>query len=410
MGAHHSIKFLIQDNDFTDSFVRHHLQDNKFIHYLCNKKENFKESIINKNQEISDSLNNLNYLNLGQYIDLRCIPTLKIDKGGVHDYDIETFTEQVLTDLKLDVNKNTPLDLVLTGNCSPIVDIFTKIFKEKQYTPGTINIYITFKNNKNYDQALYNSLYDLQEVIGDETVLQIHEFNSYSSMGKGLKSWKEQEPVCCFTTNDFAKKITKLSKTNKFAKKVVNYSIELYKPLINKIVKNISNALTTFETLDIDISDIKYIKDCVNFYIKDVIENGNVNIAYCTRISLDLQTIIDKTNKEIKNVKNTELSNKKKNETLEKLQHVLNWFISKKKIFDNNLIYIPVHNLASVLLYEKNGEFLTQKGYGIKNGKFFNVVTEKSENDKNINLIHYYANNSLLAIKSLENLILDKIN
>jgi hypothetical protein len=406
MGGQQSIKFLIQDNDFTDSFVRYHLQDNEFIHYLCNKKENFKESIINKNQEISDSLNNLN---LGQYIDLRCIPTLKIDKGHVADYDIETFTEQILTDLKLDVNKTTPLDLVLTGNCSPIVDIFTKIFKEKQYTPSTVNVYIVFKNNKTYDQVLYKSLYDLQEVIGNEAVLQIHEFNAYSSMGKGLKLWKEQEPVGCFTTNEFAKKITELSKTNKFAKNIANYSVEVYKPLINKIVKIISNTLITFETLDIDISDIKYIKDCVNFYINDVIENGDVNITYCKRISLDLQTIIDKTNKEIKNTKNTELSNKKKNGILEKLQYILNWFTLKKKIFDNNLIHIPIHNLASVLLYEKNGEFLSHKGYGVEKGKFFNIVCEKSDNGKNINLMHYYADNALLTINSLENLILDKI-
>jgi hypothetical protein len=406
MGSQQSvIRFLVQDNGFSDIFTKYHLQNLECIHYLCGKKINFTKE---KNTNINTLLNHL------QLPKTEEIATLISDKDHVLEYDTEALTEQIKEHLKPMTSEGFDIDLIVTGSPSPIIDIFSELIKNKTISPGKINIYTVICNDKYNDKILFQSLHDLQQISHENAItLNINAFSEFSSVGGGFG--------CCFTSEQFSKEIFKLSDTNLFAKDIINYGISTYRVLINKLVNVVNNSLVTMETLGCDISDIKYVQDSINFYINDIIEESKepgcknlskvLNIEGCQKLSTDLQKIITKTSDELEKINNAiGIPEDDSKFIKEKLNHIFNWFTSKERIIKNNLVWFPLHNLATVLLV-KDSKLLTQiPAYAIKKEKLIYLIKSKPEKEF-ITINHHVCSKtpSDLLI-GLENLILDVVS
>jgi hypothetical protein len=416
MGSQQSvIRFLVQDNEFSDVFTRYHLCDLDCINYLCGKKINFTGK---KNININTLINHL------QLTKTEEIPTIMSDKNHVLEYDTESLTEQIKEDLKTMTSEGFDLDLIVTGRPSPIIDIFTDLIKKKYISPGKINIYIVICNDKYNDKILFQSLYDLQQISHENAItLNINEFNAFSSIGGGFKNWTNVENIeykNCFTSEQFSKEIFELSPTNLFAKDIINYGINTHSVLINKLVNVVNNSLVTMETLGCDISDIKCTQDSINFYINDIIEDSKepgsenlskvLNIEGCQKLSTDLQKIIDKTSYELQRINDaTDIPEDDSKFIKEKLNHIFTWFTSKERIIKNNLVHFPLYNLATVLLVN-NSTLLSQlPSYGIKKEKLFHLVKNKPEGEFITINHHVCSETPANVLTGLENLILDVV-
>jgi hypothetical protein len=419
MGSQQSvIRFLVQDNEFSSVFTKHHLKNLDCINYLCGKKLNFTKEKINNNNILT------------KHMDLTSISeisTLLSDKNHILEYDTDSLTEQITDELKNMTSEGFDIDLILSGRCSPIIDIFTELINNKTISPGKINLYIVINNNKYSDKILFQSMFSLQKTTNEHAItLNINEFNTFNSIGKGLKNCndKYEEYKNCYTSEQFSKKIFELAPVNLFAKDIINYSISTHQALIKKIVRVLNNSLVTMDVLGCDISDVKYVQDSINFYINDIIEESKepscenlyklLNIEGCQKLSTDLQKIIVKISEELQRINDsTDILEDDSKFIKEKLLHIYNWFVSKEHIVKNNLIYFPLHNLAIVLMVKDSALLTSQSSYGVIKNKIFNIVKDRPTNtdDKFINIKHNICSETPTdVLTELENLVLDVVS
>jgi hypothetical protein len=394
MGAQQSsVRFLIQTNDFSSIFTKFHLRESKCINYICDKERNCSENNNTNNNSLLEQMNLKPIVNV-----------LTTDRGQLSEYDLAALNEQIKEELKpMLESEGFVLDLICSDSCSSVIDIFSNLIKEKFITPAQINVYLVICNNKHNDRVLFKSLFEFQKIIDINAItLNINEFNTTDSLG---------EYSACLTSTKFSTDILELSKAdNLFAKYIIQYGINTYKPLLKKLHSVIVDTLLSMEGLGCDITDINYIQDSVKFYINDIIDtDNNLNVEGCQRLAIDLQKIIDKASDEMNKIKN---SNNIPDTTVKyitkQLQHINNWFTNKQQIVKNNLIQFSLHSLALVLMFNDNSLLLSTPSHGVKNGKFFSIVKDKCDDNEYISINHFTAHgNPESVISEFEKLIID---
>lgn len=414
MGSQQSttISILAQDAEFDDIFAKHSLKEHPFIHYLIGDKEKFEGDALQAKQSL------LKFMNMPPIDET---PTLFTNGNGCSTSDdIKTFTEIVKEDLKPIVNtEGFTIQLVLTGQCAPLVNIIGNLIRDEYVTPVKVEIFVV--NGKHNGQGLFKELLYLENVTHNRTItLVIHEFNAFGSMGTNAKKWVgDQKFIECCTSDDFNKKVFELAESgNEFANGVIQYAIKFNKSLIVETVKKINDAIKTFNELNVDHDLVSvafdvdsYINDLFQKQIPDVSddykeETYKLNIELCQRLSSDLYKIVKVTEDELeKKRKETETE---RNERKSKLYCIQGWFKVKANITRCNLVSFPLHDLSVVLMYDLHPSLSEFVSYGVEMGEFFDIIREDPE-CPNVEVIHYVSYNPEATRKVIEDMIINMI-
>jgi hypothetical protein len=400
MGSQQSnIRIFAQDSEFDDIFAKYCLKEYTFIHYLVGDKKKFEGDALNAKQSL------LKYMDMTP---IDKLPTLFTDgNGNCSVDDINNFTEIVKEDLKSIVSTDGfTIQLVLTGQCAPLLNIIGNLLRDEYVTPAKLEIFVV--NGKHNGQGLFKELLYLQQVTHSmATTLVIHEFNAFSSMGSKARDWiGEKKFVDCGTSVDFNKKIFDLANAdNSFAKGIINYGIKFNNSLITKSVGKFNEAIKTFDELKID-HDLTIIAFDVDSYIKNLFNEDNtiLNTDVCQRLSNDFQKVVNICDIELK-----KLNDGKDDKAIKvKLYHIRGWFAVKASITKSNLVQFPFHDMAAVLMYRMDTSLIEFVSYGVGVGEFFDIIRE-SPTEQSVEVIHYVAQDPEKTRQIIEDIIINII-
>lgn len=400
MGSQQSnIRILAQDSEFDDIFAKHCLKEYTFIHYLIGDKKKFEGDALNAKQSL------LKYMNMTP---IDKLPTLFTDGNGKCSVDdLKDFTEIVKEDLKSIVSTDGfTIQLVLTGQCAPLLNIIGNLLRDGYVTPAKLEIFVV--NGKHNGQGLFKELIYLQKVTHSmATSLVIHEFNAFSSMGPKARDWiGEQKFVDCGTSADFNKKIFELANAdNPLAKGIIDYGIKFNNSLITKSVGKFNEVIKMFDELKIE-HDLTTIAFDVDSYIKNLFNTDNtvLNTDVCQRLSNDFQKVVNITDIELE-----KLNDSKEDKVIKgKLYRIRGWFAVKASITKSNLVQFPFHDMAAVLMYKMNTSLIEFVSYGVGMGEFFDI-TRKEPTEPYVEVIHYVAQEPEKTRQTIEDMIMNII-
>lgn len=400
MGVRQSkvIKFLVQDAEFDDIFANYlfnKVNNGDFIYYLVGDINKFSGDARLAKETLLEKLNMKSISNT---------PTLYTDgNGNAKDSDIKQFTNIVEKDLTPIVNtEGFNVEIILTGQCAPFIKIFTNLLENDYINPSDINIYLI--NGLHNGKGLFNELVSLNKVSSEMSIdLNIHEFNSFSSMGLGSSKWTgRQEIANCGTTNNFNSIIKDLANDgNCLAQTLINYAVLFNKSLINNTVEQIKHVIHLLNELCFD-HDIKIISNNVESYINQLFnENGDLNIEICQKLSNDLRHVVSEIDNTLSITDDIDIK--------DRLYKSRGWFKVKADITSNNLLCFPLHDIVIILLYNNNPILKPYNAYGVSMGEFLDIRTSPINDKSYIELLHYVADDPNDVRNHIETMILDTI-
>jgi len=405
MGSRQSIvRFLVQDCDISDIFVKHQLRDLEFINYLCGKLDDYSSStLVAKNKLCTE---------LGLPL-IETIPTFFTDTDfNVIEYDTNAFMDQIKLDLVDVVEKpGFEIELVITKSC-PILDIFIRLIEEKYITPSKISIYTVFANTVEHSK-LFDELHEFQEALKEKEVeLTINVFDHTHNENHGKMGFPSESFVKTIVDAIDARKTLIDSETiekselssettgDRITQLINDYNIKSHKYLVKKIPKMISNASIIFETMYYSIYDVKYVYHNLNMYLPDLIKDNQINEISYTRLCADLEIIVKKATYEIKRTTDAkDIDDEDKKFILDKLQHIYNWFSKIHAVIKNKMLYFPVYHLYTVLMYNNHISLVKEER------DFIKTTCE----DSILKIQNYTLTGSDLTVNPAETLILDTL-
>lgn len=400
MGSQQStVSILTQDSEFDDIFARHAMKEQSVIHYLVGDKEKFEGDALKAKQSL------LKYMNMPP---IEETSTLLTNGDGVSKTeDIEKFTKIVKNDLKCIVDtEGFTVQLLLTGQCAPLIKIICNLLREKYISPAKVEIFLV--NGKHNGQGLLKELIELKRITYDNAAeLVIREFNAFSSMGPNAKLWiSGQTPVDCGTSKEFGEKIFELAKgENEFAKGIIDYGMKFNASLVAKSGKKISEAVKSLDELNIE-HKLGKLSNEVNSYVDKLFENSVLNIELCQRLSGDFQKLVDVVDEELKKINDNEGKDVKDRKG--KLFRIRGWFSVKAGITKANLVQFPFHDMSLPLMYTGDNTLVPFVSYGTSMGEFLNIVKDKPITPY-VELLHYVSKSPEQTRSVIETMILAMI-
>ena len=411
MGAQPStcISILAQDYEFDDIFTKHAMKDYSCIHYVISDKAKFKGEMFEAKKKL------LNTMDMESFDK---IPTLFTNGNGFcNSSDIEIFTEIVKKDLKSIVGTvGFTIQLLLTGQCAPLITIINKLLIDEYVSPAKIEIFVI--NNKHNGYELFNELIKLNKISYELAItITIKEFSAFNSMGSNAEQWVgKQNFIDCGTSEKFSNDIFELANNNnKYAKGLIQYALLSNKHILLDITTKINQLIDILDDLFIDNYPIDDYKIKINKYINNIIYENNNKVTYLksdtsTNYSINIklnQTLYDDMIKIINIIKTLVLSDIANNRRLHynfcnipndsstKLKAVLKWLENKSFIIKYNFICFPLHDLALPLIYESNPSLTDFKSFGIKSAGYFDIVDALPPkfNSSYLNITHYASTN-----------------
>lgn len=384
MGSSQSVvRFLVQDCEISDIFVKYQLRDLEFINYLCGKLNKYSISnLVVKNNLCKE---------LGMPL-IETIPTFFTDSEfNVIEYDTNAFMDQIKLDLADVVEKpGFEIELIITKSC-PILDIFIKLIEEKFIVPSKISIYTVFANTNDHSQ-LFDELYEFQEALKEKDItLTINVFDNTYDKRYIKIGFPSESFVKNITDSINAKKILTYSNSNIETKEynvvpietksdrltyhINDYCIKSHKYLLKKIPKMINHASIIFELMGCSIYDIKYIYNNLNSYIHSLIKDNQIDEIAHIRLCEDLDKISKKADYEMKRtVDAKDIDDDDKKFITDKLQNIYNWFSKRHDIIKNKMLHFPLYNLYTVLMYNNHTALAKKEIEFVKNTSETNVL------------------------------------
>jgi hypothetical protein len=403
MGAQPStcVSILAQDYEFDDIFTKYAMKEYSCIHYAIGDKTKFKGEIFEAKKKLLDAMGMESF---------DTIPTLFTNGNGFcNSNDIEIFTEIVKKDLKSIVDTvGFTVQLLLTGQCAPLITIINKLLIDEYISPAKIEIFVI--NNKHNSYELFNELIKLNKTAYEFAItIEIKEFSAFNSMGPNAEQWVgDQNFIDCGTSEKFSNDIFELAKNNnKYAKGLIQYTLLSNKHILLDIVTKINQLTDTLDDLFIDNYPIDDYKIKINKYITNIIYlKSDESTDYSINIKLN-QILYDDMIKIINIIKTLVLSDIANNRRLHynlcsipndsstKLKTLLKWLENKSIIIKYNFICFSLHDLALPLIYESSPSLSDFKSFGIKSAGYFDIVDvlPPNFNSSYLNVTHYASTN-----------------
>jgi hypothetical protein len=417
-----SIRILAQDAKFGDIFTRLGLAEYSCINYLIGPNEIFEGNTLLAKQAL------LNAMNIPLIKDT---PTLFTNGNGKSELkDIKKFTEIVKEDLKpiVDTDGYT-IQLVLTGQCAPLVNIISNLLRDSYVTPAKVEIFVI--NNEYNGQGLFTELLYLDQVTHNmATTLVIHEFGEYDSMGKGMVKWIDgQIPSKCETSDNFNQQIFELAeKDNVIANGIIQYAIKMNQS-ITAIVSKINETIKCFDELNIDHNLVplvlnvdSYIKNLFGEIVETTLSPGadtllpttytsTINIDVCQRLSVDLQKIAKLAENELANLADDKTTSKIQHDEhykKVKLNQIQQWYQTKTDLTRCNFLNFQFHELAAVLMYTLHPSLVEYVLFGVETDGCFDIVKETPDGP-NVKVVHYVASEPKELRIFMEDMLIEMI-
>ena len=221
MGAQPScFSILAQDYDFGDIFAKFELQDTSLIHYIVGDKNKLKGQQFNSKKQLIETI--------GGH-PLNEIPSLFTNgKGLCDEIDMDFFTERVKKDLSPIIESiDAKLQLLLTGQCAPLVKIINKLLDDEYFSLTKIEVFIVF--NAHNSIGLFEELLNLHKLSQTLSItLSIQVFTSNTATEENAEVCDEYTNFTnCTTSENFSSEVVQMADdNNKLAKAVVQYASE----------------------------------------------------------------------------------------------------------------------------------------------------------------------------------------
>lgn len=277
------ISILAQEYDFGDIFAKFEMQDNSFIHYMVGDKNKMKGQQFSSKKTIIETMG-------GQ--SLNEIPYLLTDGNGLCDeVDMDFFTEQVKKDLSpLIEGIDAKLQLLLTGQCAPLVKIINKLLTDEYISLSKIEVFIVF--NAHNSIGLFEELLNLHKISETFSItLSIQVFTSNTETEENVKACDTYKLFTnCTTSADFSSEVVQMAESNnKLAKAIVQYAsenkIQLSEMPIDKLaiclLYNNDSSLFSVEALATQFNNRMKICELFNDYSTKDNESHYLKILHC---------------------------------------------------------------------------------------------------------------------------------
>lgn len=285
MGAQQScLSILAQEYDFGDIFAKFEMQDNSFIHYMVSDKNKMKGLQFSSKKMIIETIGR-SLLNEIPYL-------LTDDDGSCNEVDIDFFTERVKKDLApLIEGIDTKLQLLLTGQCAPLVKIINKLLNDEYISLSKIEVFIVFNSHNSI--GLFEELLNLHKISETFSItLSIQVFTSNTATEENVEAGDTYKPFTnCTTSEDFSSEVVQMAESNnKLAKAVVQYASENKMQLseipIDKLaiclLYNNDSSLFSVEALATQVDNRIKICELSDDYLTKNNEQQYLKILQCT--------------------------------------------------------------------------------------------------------------------------------
>lgn len=420
------INILVQDDEFDDIFTKYLLSKTytniKWYEYIVGGSSKFK----------CDALSAKSMLLKYMGYDRSKVPQLLTNGNGkIYSNSIEynKFKDSIKSDLSgFHDTDGFTIQMVLTGQSAPFINIMSEFLSSKDganrfLTPANIEIILV--NGKHNGKNLYNALNKLNKICNSYNItLVIREFNSFSSMGDGVKQWvipKESDFINCGTTSEFSSKIYNLSKNkNKLAECIMQYGLKFNSSIISKTVNRITDAIDIMNSINLiecKLWDIQNLDVDVNAYINNLITTtdnvSTLNIDLCQKLSRDLSKVLNCANAQLKHIDDDiilgTITQEVANRLRKKLYSIRGYFRVKVEIAKYNLLHFPLHDISAFLIMTQNTNLVPFDAHSIKFGEFMNIIKDPSKSGNSFPLIHYVAQDPEATRKYMEDLVINII-
>jgi hypothetical protein len=411
MGNTHpeSVNFLIHGGEFSDIFVIDNINkaqpSAEWIEYMTNcQKKADKTSNISKREQILTQTKNIIANKLG------------INLPDEYTHVTEDVINKDLEQFKgIDILK---LLIVATGPCSQFIKSLISLLKreEQYFCPMEINFIVI--SSKYNNKGLFDSLYLLSRTCNDYNIdLNIREFNTFSSMGRGSKEWvtNASDVNHCYTSGLFFTKLSNMSFNYGIARIITQYALMVNGDIIEKVVPKINSSIVTMAKIsndDVKSYDLLNTVDSITKYINKLItkEDGILEANYniCNTLCEDLKRIIQCAQSILYRVemdfRNGIITNDEAQLYNKKLYSIKNWFSRQIYILACSLVTFPIKNLAAVLIMNNDKVFEGISAYAINSGECVSIVPNKP-NQKTFKLTHYIVQDHELAKDKMEDMV-----
>lgn len=418
------INILVQDDEFDDIFTKYLLSKTytniKWYEYVVGGASKFKGDALSAKDIL------LKYMSYNR----ANVPHLLTNGNGKVDHnsaEYNIFKDAIKTDLnEFHDTDGFNIQMVLTGQSAPFINIMSEFLSSKNgadrfLTPANIEIILV--NGKHNGKNLYTALNKMNKICNSYNItLVIREFNSFSSMGDGIKQWvdpKESEFVNCGTADEFSGRLYNLVKNkNKLAECIIQYGLKFNSSIISKTVPRITEAIDIMNGINLNECkswNIQTLDGDVNMYINNLITTNDNNIStlnvdLCQKLSLDLYKVLNCANAQLKRIDEDVISGAVTQELAtrfqKKLYSIRGYFRVKVEIAKYNLLHFPLHDIAAFLIMTQNANLAPFDAHAVKFGEFMNITKEPSKNGNSFPVIHYVSHDPEVTRKYMEELVI----
>ena len=420
------INILVQDDEFDDIFTKYMLSKTytnvKWYEYVVGGSSKFKNDALTAKEIL------LKYMRG----DRANIPHLLTNGNGKVDRnsaEYNMFKDAIRTDLAGFQNTDGfNIQMVLTGQSAQFINIMSELLSSKNgadrfLTPANIELILV--NGKHNGKNLYTSLNKMTKICNTYNItLVIREFNSFSSMGEGIKQWVEPADskfINCGTTDNFVNKLYDLTKkNNKLADCIIQYGLKFNSSIISKTVQRITDAIEIMNNINFNECsswDIQTLDGDVSKYINNLITTtdniSKLDVDLCQKLALDLGKVLNCAETQIKRIDEDLVSGditiELANRFRKKLYSIRGYFRVKVEIAKCNLLHFPLHDLSAFLIMTQNANLTPFDSHAVRFGEFMNITKDPSKNGNSFPVIHYVAQNPEATRTYMEELVLNII-